>query len=201
MQNHTSNSFKKLLDKLQTESWQLELLISGFAIFGLFQAIDPIKKEIVKAASNEQSVYSFILYSLYPALTIVLIVLLVHVVLRGVWIGALGLRYVSGDIEYSSLNYSEKFTKHLQKKVGSFDRYISRLENICSALFAIAFLMAFNFSGLLLGIGIFIFIINLVELTGIFTKEQHFQFVVVFALLYFSLALLVFVDFIGHGGF
>ncbi len=28
-----SSSFKDLLDRLQVESWQLELLISGFAIF------------------------------------------------------------------------------------------------------------------------------------------------------------------------
>ena len=33
-QNYDNPAFKKLLKKLQEESWQLELIISGFAIFG-----------------------------------------------------------------------------------------------------------------------------------------------------------------------
>jgi len=65
------------------------------------------------------------------------------VLLRGLWIGALGLRYVSGDIDYDSLNYSQKFTKYLKKKVGSFDKYIGTLENYCSVIFAITFLLIF----------------------------------------------------------
>ena len=40
--DYNNPAFKKLLEKLQEESWQLELLISGFAIFGLFTAYEPI---------------------------------------------------------------------------------------------------------------------------------------------------------------
>ena len=40
--DHKNSAFKELLDRLQQESWQLELLISGFAIFGLFSALEPI---------------------------------------------------------------------------------------------------------------------------------------------------------------
>jgi len=138
--DHNSSSFKKLLDKLQQESWQLELLISGFAIFGLFQVMDPLQEELTKSIGNNQGVYSFFISAVYPTLTILLLVLLIHVILRGLWIGALGLRYVSNEIDYDELEYSKKFTDHLTKKVGSFDRYISRLENICSTLFAIGYL-------------------------------------------------------------
>ena len=54
MQNdYTKPEFKKLLQKLQEESWQLELLISGFAIFGLFTAI-PIITENLNEAQNSQ---------------------------------------------------------------------------------------------------------------------------------------------------
>ena len=59
------------------------------------------------------------------------------------WIGALGLRYVSGDIDYDSLNYSQKFTNYLKIKVGSFDKYIGTLENYCSVIFAVSFLLIF----------------------------------------------------------
>jgi hypothetical protein len=196
---HLSNRYEELLDELQLQSWQLELLISGFAIFGLFQAIDPLEKELMMAIGNNEDFYKFFIAAIYPALTILLIVLLVHVILRGLWIGALGLRYVSGEINYDELNYSKKFTAHLNKKVGSFDKYISKLENICSTLFAIAFLMAFYFLAYMLVIGFFTLVVNLIEVTGILNKDQQVQFNVASALIYFSLAFFVFIDFLGMG--
>jgi hypothetical protein len=144
MQNdYTKPEFKKLLQKLQEESWQLELLISGFAIFGLFTAI-PIITESLKEAENSQQIYKFVI-SLIGTISCYILIfnLLLHVLLRGLWIGALGLRYVSGDIDYDSLNYSQKFTKYLTKRVGSFDKYIGTLENYCSVIFAVSFLLIF----------------------------------------------------------
>lgn len=142
-QDYNNPAFKKLLQKLQEESWQLELLISGFAIFGLFTAFPHINIA-VKAAQNDGKIYSWIILSVTLVSCAILIFnLLLHVVLRGLWIGALGLRYVSGDIDYEVLKYSPKFTKYLKKKVGSFDRYIARLENYCSIIFAISFLLIF----------------------------------------------------------
>lgn len=144
MNNDYQNpAFKKLLKKLQEESWQLELIISGFAIFGLFTAFGPIK-EAAEAAQFKQQVYPTIILSIALISCAILIFnLLLHVILRGLWIGTLGLRYVSGDIDYDVLNYSEKFTNYLKKKVGSFDKYISTLENYCSIIFAVSFLLIF----------------------------------------------------------
>jgi hypothetical protein len=144
MQNdYTRPEFKKLLHKLQEESWQLELLISGFAIFGLFTAIPTITESLIEAENNSQ-IYKFAI-SLVATISCYILIfnLLFHVLLRGLWIGALGLRYVSGDIDYDSLKYSKKFTNHLKKKVGSFDKYIGTLENYCSVIFAISFLLIF----------------------------------------------------------
>ncbi len=141
--DYKSPSFKKLLDSLQQQSWELELIISGFAIFGLFTAYDPIKNSLINA-ENEQQIYSFVvLLVAFMACSILLFNLLLHVVLRGLWIGALGLRYVSGDIDFDQLRYSEKFKSFLKKKIVSFDRYIAGLENYCSVLFAISFLLIF----------------------------------------------------------
>ncbi|MGH1383504.1 hypothetical protein [Kordia sp.] len=141
--NYTKPEFKKLLHKLQEESWQLELLISGFAIFGLFTAIPTITDNLLEAENNRR-IYTFII-SLVATISCYILIfnLLFHVLLRGLWIGALGLRYVSGDIDYDSLKYSQKFTKHLKKRVGSFDKYIGTLENYCSVIFAISFLLIF----------------------------------------------------------
>lgn len=141
--DYTKPEFKKLLQKLQEESWQLELLISGFAIFGLFTAI-PTISEGFNEAQNSQQIYKFVtLLIALISCSILIFNLLLHVLLRGLWIGALGLRYVSGDIDYDSLKYSSKFTKYLKKRVGSFDKYISTLENYCSIIFAVSFLLIF----------------------------------------------------------
>ena len=47
--DYTNPAFKKLLQKLQEESWQLELLISVFAIVGLFTAFEPISISVQEA--------------------------------------------------------------------------------------------------------------------------------------------------------
>ncbi|MEH6535640.1 MAG: hypothetical protein V7719_04560 [Psychroserpens sp.] len=141
--DYNNPAFKNLLQKLQEESWQLELLISGFAIFGLFTVYEPITQSMHEA-QNSQQIYKFVI-SLVAQISCAILIfnLLLHVLLRGLWIGALGLRYVSGDIDYEELNYSQKFTKYLKKRVGSFDRYIGTLENYCSIIFAISFLLIF----------------------------------------------------------
>lgn len=141
--DYTNPAFKKLLQKLQEESWQLELIISGFAIFGLITAYPSIQLSVQESENGEQ-IYKFII-SLVAQISCAILIfnLLLHVLLRGLWIGALGLRYVSGDIDYDSLNYSKKFTTYLKKKVGSFDKYIATLENYCSIIFAISFLLIF----------------------------------------------------------
>ncbi|MCB0463314.1 MAG: hypothetical protein R2816_05860 [Flavobacteriaceae bacterium] len=142
-QDYNRPEFKQLLQKLQEESWQLELLISGFAIFGLFTAYPSIKLA-VDDAQNSQQMYSFVIYSIaWVSCAILIFNLMLHVLLRGLWIGALGLRYVSGDIDYENLKYSPKFTKYLKKRVGSFDKYIATLEDYCSVIFAISFLLIF----------------------------------------------------------
>ncbi|SHG46328.1 hypothetical protein [Winogradskyella jejuensis] len=141
--DYNNPAFKKLLEKLQEESWQLELLISGFAIFGLFTAYEPISIYLKESVATGQE-YKRAIFTVAKISCIILIFsLLIHVLLRGLWIGALGLRYVSGEIDYEELNYSEKFTKYLKKRVGSFDKYIATLENYCSIIFAASFLLIF----------------------------------------------------------
>ena len=52
--DYKNPAFKKLLQRLQEESWQLELLISGFAIFGLFSVYKPLTQGIIQAQVDEQ---------------------------------------------------------------------------------------------------------------------------------------------------
>ncbi|WP_452224144.1 hypothetical protein [Lacinutrix chionoecetis] len=155
MKNHyNSIRFKEWLDKLQQESWQLELIISGFAIYGLSQAIAPLEIYHNTFQNEGQSLLMFVFTVALISCSILMFTLIVHVVLRGLWIGALGLRYVSGDIDYKKLKYAPIFDKHLRKRIGSFDKYIARLENYCSILFALSFLLVFYVVSVFLSLGL-----------------------------------------------
>lgn len=164
--DYKSSVFKDLLDKLQQESWQLELLISGFAIFGLFSALGTVQINLETANYDSRLYEILIWFSVKVCCWILIISLLIHVTLRGLWIGALGLRYVSGDIDYDELNYSPKFTKFLSNKIGSFDKYIATLENYCSILFAVSFLLIFYFLAAIM------FLITLILVVFIFLNND-----------------------------
>ncbi|WP_340074777.1 hypothetical protein [Leptobacterium sp. I13] len=150
--------FKKWLDILQQESWQLELIISGFAIYGLFMAKEPIQVKSLEVGMAGSVYAVFFWQGLFMSWYIVTANLIAHVILRGLWIGAIGLRYVSGDIDYEQLNYSSKFTRHLKKRIGSFDNYVATLEKYCSIIFAITFLLIFYLLGLIVIISAFVLI-------------------------------------------
>lgn len=148
---HEDSKFKAWLDTLQQESWQLELIISGVAIFGLISSFEPLYIFIERALRRAtdfnylQSLIGVFFSFIYLSLLALTISLIIHIVLRGLWIGAIGLRYFSGDIDYEYLRYSSRFKSYLQGKIGSFDKYISKLEDACSLVFAISFLLVFFF--------------------------------------------------------
>jgi len=199
-QDYNNPAFKKLLQKLQEESWQLELLISGFAIVGLFTIFEPLTDSLANAQNNQQFFKFIISIVAVMSCAILLFNLVLHVLLRGLWIGALGLRYVSGDIEYDKLKYSEKFTKYLKKKVGSFDKYIATLENYCSIIFAISFLLIFYVLAITFTILTIAFFANYVLssewLPGWVSKGIGIPFMV-----FLSFGMLItFIDFITLGG-
>ncbi len=141
------------LDRLQQESWELELLISGFAIFLLLGGWQPYTElaSYLEMLIDESAGYHFLglAYSVNKVAYAALVAcLMFHLVLRGVWIAAIGLRSVSGDIDYEALRYRQPYVKWLARSVGSFDGYIERLERYCSVLFTVAFLILFCFLSL-----------------------------------------------------
>lgn len=197
--DYKSPGFKKLLDSLQQQSWELELIISGFAIFGLFTAYEPLRYG-AENAQNDQQIYQFVLLIVaFIACSILLFNLLLHVVLRGLWIGALGLRYISGDIEFDKLKYSDRFKDYLKKRIVSFDRYIANLENYCSVLFAISFLLIFHVLAITLTICSIAFIANFI-LDNDALPEWVSAWIGIPLLLFITFGMfLTFIDFVSQG--
>lgn len=195
--------FKEWLEKLQQESWQLELLISGFAIFGIYQArtlipdFDFARNGYLDDAGAWLGMLVFIFKKGW---LIFFLNLLIHVVLRGLWIGAIGLRYVSQDIDYDSFRYSDIFTRFLKKSVGSYDDFIERLEKVCSIIFAYTFLLFLLFMSFMFFFMQVIFIAQLIQKLN--PGDSDVQFISgLFAIIYFMFGSIVFFDLITMGGF
>lgn len=81
-------AFSKWLSKLQQESWQLELLISGFVIFALLESLTVIPK-FYGSSLLERSItgtFGFILLlallMLHASVFIFLINLIIHILIR-----------------------------------------------------------------------------------------------------------------------
>lgn len=146
----SKSSIKSELENLQVNSWNLELLVSGFMILMLIQ-VHPLLRE-ASASMNEihspaGGLTSFILIFVGFALLLMLwyfvfVNLVIHLLFRGFWIGLIGMRYISDGIDVKALNYSEKFEKKV-RSLGSYDDYIERIEKICSVIFGITFLIMF----------------------------------------------------------
>jgi len=174
---HTDNiELKSWLDSLQQESWQLELLISGFSTFLLIQGLGWFEGLSYDLTLLEQQSDRFALLDILHHFGRIgwmslLISLLFHVVMRGLWISAIGLRSVSGEIDYTTFRFRPRYVKRLQNGIGSFDDYIDRLERYCSVLFSFAFLLLFCF----LGISCYVFtvgvVMNLPEFLGVEQNE------------------------------
>ena len=137
------------LKKLERESWQLELLVSAFTIFLLIGASESFGSYLLElnySYSFDNSLLGLIVFFLSLLLTSIQVLtafLIIHLLLRGFWIGAIGLRSVQPSINYEKLNYSEFFLERLKKKVIGLDRLVVILDELCSVIFSLSFLIIF----------------------------------------------------------
>lgn len=197
----------KWLNKLQQESWQLELVVSGFAIFLMLGALDALENldfmnEVKDAGLAQQGAIltlGFMILGL--SCFFVLLNLIFHVMLRGLWISTLGLRYVSGDVDFDALRLAPRFDRFLRRRIGSFDKYILKLENLCSVVFAFTFLIVFMLLGFMMFLALLFLLIWVVEnkleafLPDAFRKGVG----IVSFILLMSSGLLYFIDFVTLG--
>lgn len=146
---------RRWVANLQLESWQLELLITGFSIFLLATSIDQYEafkdsfrfnKLVVTGSANSIFIAAgvFIINTIPLALKFFLISLLIHLLLRGFWIGIVGLSSVSNEIKFDQLKFQGPFKKGIPKRVKSLDDLIFYLDQVSSVIFAYTFLLAFS---------------------------------------------------------
>ena len=204
MKKDKNKSFTKWLEILQQESWQLELLISGFSIFLLAQSYEPLGNlddqiSLLLSGSGYYGLLQIPYQVMLGAWYVLIINLILHVLLRGLWISTIGLRYVSGDVDFNKLDISPKFDQFLRSKIVSFDLYIQQLEKLCSSVFGFTFLIIFILiSGGLFVVGIFILAMTMQVIDNRF-GDLWVLVVVPFLLIYLLGGFIYFLDFITLG--
>jgi len=160
--------FKKWLEYLQRESWQLELIISSILLVVLSNSDEIIADWLLTTTTNAGQGASILI--MFPMLIYFSVIiaktnLMIHIFLRGFWIGCLGLRYVSQDIDIDSLNYAPKFSNYLKAQGLDFDKYLENLEKICSIIFSFTFLLMFSVFSIFM---FMFFVVTITEFFGYF---------------------------------
>jgi hypothetical protein len=204
-----NKTLKELLDRLSIESWQLELVVSGFAIFLAGSSLEPIKDYgsrlfvINEGLNNNFGLLPMTAVILLGSVFFVFVNLILHIVFRGMWISAIGLRSISGEIDLEQLNFVKPFDRFMKSKLSSFDSFIKRLDDISSVIFAFTFLLVFmliSFGLFFLFTGIVIYLLN--QTRSHFDLADSNIFIVInvsIVLIIILSGLLYFIDFITLG--
>ncbi|WP_158500596.1 hypothetical protein [Spirosoma radiotolerans] len=141
------------LRELTTQSWNLELVISGAALFAVLQlpdlldeAFDYFRYNLMSQTAGMQGLFPAMAYSMMKATCYVLfLAFLTNFVMRAFWVGLVGLLavYPTG-IHYDRIPFSTKYAQErMATELGPLDAYIMRLDRRCNIVFAVAFLFVF----------------------------------------------------------
>ena len=138
----------KWLTDVQNNSWEPEIILSGLTITILFFMNDSIYNFFAMLVQQHNvEMTSHIGYSIsILSLNMVIMVLIFHLLLRGFWVGLIGLSYV-----YPAGVNTNKLPK--EKRHIVFEKPVSmviKIEKICSLLFACIFTIIIMLFGSLL---------------------------------------------------
>jgi hypothetical protein len=199
-EDHYSNL--RWLKRIQEQSWEPEILISGIVLFALFQMppvirdffdyLDNFSYSVFSTGSADETLSAILLaanYWLIAGFT-------AHLVLRSVWIAFVGLSYVyKKGVDTSRLNYRPIFKRILEKNT-DYVKNILKLEKICSSVFAVSFLIFMSTIGAFIGLAAIVVILGLgFYISPDFVREYDYLVDPVL-----SVIVIVFlIDFIGLG--
>jgi hypothetical protein len=180
----------KWLQRIQENSWEAEILISGGAVFSLFQLADLLVAE----AEYLKEVTPF--RGLDETLIIAMIILrgvtigfIIHLLLRGFWIGLVCLNSVyPKGIQFEKLKIRGKFLEQSKKR--NLTERIIRLDQLSGLVFFGTFLFVIIIAGLS------VWVIFLTFLMAV-SAEYEWFYIITYAIMF--LAILYWIDILSSG--
>ncbi len=158
----------KWLAKLQNESWQAEMLISGGALVALYSLENYLteNQSFYYSTNIPERVIELVTIPFGLALPLLMLCFILHLILRGYWIGLVGLNYCfPSGIKKERINFKGRFAG-LFKTTSSIE-YIIKLDRSCSIMFAYSFLIFFTLLAFILTMGVITFILGIHEGSGL----------------------------------
>lgn len=133
----------KWLTDIQNNSWEPEIILSGLTITFLFIMNEPLYNFFAKLIQDYGLIMMGELGFVFACISLnaVIVVLLFHLILRGLWVGMIGLSYV-----YPQGITRANLPKHHRE--GDFDNamtFVIKIERICSLLFSFIFSVILTF--------------------------------------------------------
>ncbi len=208
---HSKNDW---IEPLRRNSWEMELLLTGFVLIGLIQLPEIVNAwwETFTLGMDTESLAVNIVgvgaLGLLTGIKIITINLIILLLMRGFWIGMIGLSSAfPKGINTERLNYAERFQQKLRKNNLNTERLILQLDNLCSSIFALSFLFFF----IAISTGLFLLQLFIIGKTHDFINYQIIEpvsevlstiFMVIVAtilVLYTLMALLKLIDFVTIG--
>lgn len=135
------------LARIQEQSWEPEILISGIVLFTLFQLPEQFEyfgAYIIKYSNpliSNGTIDESLIESMKIGVYWLTIGFSTHLAFRCIWVAFVGLSYAyPNGIKKQNLPYSKIYLKHINSEL-DFIEIIKRLERLCSTLFALSFLL------------------------------------------------------------
>jgi len=147
-QTETENKIPEWLKNLQENSWELELLVSGGAIFSLIQMSDLYLEWIktIKITSQIPGMAIMLILGMF-GIKILTTGFILHLILRAFWLGLVCINYVyPGGIKKEKLNFKNPFeTKHNE---GDLKDQIMGVDKLCGTLMYTSIISAAALAGI-----------------------------------------------------
>ena len=195
------DSLPKWLIRVQQQSWEPEILISGIVLLALFQLPEKIQDlgahvskfsyPILTSGTTTQSLVISLQLSVYW----LILGFGCHLLFRSVWVAFVGLSYAYPEgIRKVNLPYQEFYKRKIGQKE-NVTLIIKKLEKLCSSMFALSFLMSMMIMGIFF-FGI-IFVLFLLPVSQLYYNKSLFDGIGVLfnIILFFSI-----IDFLTLGG-
>ena len=192
------NKIAKWLQRLQQNSWEPEIFISGIIIFSLFQIPDYLEKyrlyvaREIDVGNNGDVIFAAITVGIYW----LILGFTFHLFTRGIWGSLIGLSYVfpKGIIK-SNVKYADKFQRKLEEFAPLEDN-INSLEKLSSSIFSISFFLFMSMIAVCLWFLFLLLIVFIYIQTFGYTNSVSLP---IFALIYIVASLLYLFDFVSLG--
>lgn len=164
--NSPQDKQQSWLERLSTESWQAEMVISGVAIFGSFQLFDAVNSLIdwfyFHLPGSFLQIAYFLAFYLIIAAAVLSMSFLGHFIIRSIWIASIGLESVYPEIRRENETYTTHFMDQFSQRFPSFKSFNEELDQVGSSILAFALMFVMTF----IGIGV---VISLCLLIGVIT--------------------------------